>query len=150
MPDVTLRPVVAEDLPILYAHQADDEAARMASFPSRDRDAFLAHWERIAQDRTGLARAVLADGQLAGNVVSWNADGVRLVGYWIGREHWGRGIATAALAAFLDVDRARPLHALVAVDNVGSIRVLEKCGFVRSDEPLSSDDDVEELVYRFG
>ena len=149
MPDVTLRPVVAEDLPILYAHQADPEAARVASFPSRDREAFFAHWARIREVPSGLARAVLADGQVVGNIVSWDAEGVRLVGYWIGREHWGRGIATAALAAFLEVDRTRPLHALVAVDNVGSIRVLEKSGFVRSDERRSSGDDVEELLYRF-
>ena len=150
MPHVTLRPVTAEDLPILFAHQADEVAARMASFPSRDRDAFFAHWARILEHPTGVVRSVLADGEVVGNVVSWDADGVRLVGYWIGREHWGRGIATAGLAAFLEVERVRPLHARVAVDNVGSIRVLEKCGFLRSDEPPSTDEDVEELAYRYG
>jgi RimJ/RimL family protein N-acetyltransferase len=43
--------------------------------------------------------------------------------------HWGRGIATAALSELIKLERARPLHA-AAADNAGSIRVLEKCGFV--------------------
>jgi len=56
--------------------------------------------------------------------------GEREVTYWIGRSHWGKGIATSALRAFLAVDLSRPLHARVAYDNVASRRVLEKCGFV--------------------
>jgi RimJ/RimL family protein N-acetyltransferase len=150
MTDVQLRAVTADDVPILFAQQADEEAARMASFRPRDHDAFVAHWARIAEDPTMIARVVVADGEVAGNVGSWDDEEVRLVGYWIGREHWGRGIATAALRSFLEVDLRRPLHALVAVDNVGSIRVLEKCGFEPTDEDLTSGDDVAELVYRLG
>ena len=71
---------------------------------------------------------------MAGNVVSWEGDEGRLVGYWIGREQWGRGIATAALSAFLEEIPERPLHALVHAENAGSIRVLEKCGFVQVGE----------------
>jgi RimJ/RimL family protein N-acetyltransferase len=148
--DVRLRPVEPDDLPILFAHQADEEAARMAALPPRDRPAFEAHWARILADDATIARAVVADGEVAGNIGSWDDDRTRLVGYWIGRAHWGRGIATAALAAFLDVDRRRPLHALVVPENVGSIRVLEKCGFVRSDDDHSSGDGVDELVFRNG
>jgi RimJ/RimL family protein N-acetyltransferase len=51
------------------------------------------------------------------------------VGYWVGREFWGRGIATRALAAFLDEVSERPIYAGVADTNLASIRVLEKCGF---------------------
>jgi RimJ/RimL family protein N-acetyltransferase len=148
MPAVRLRAVRDEDLPVLYEHQLDEAANRMAAFRPRDRDAFMAHWARILDDATALARAIEADGTIVGNIGSWAGQGVRLVGYWIGREHWGRGIATAALRAFLDEDRSRPLHALVATENLGSIRVLEKCGFQRSDEELTSGDEVEELVVR--
>jgi RimJ/RimL family protein N-acetyltransferase len=74
-------------------------------------------------------QAVVADGRLAGNVLSFVHDGRREVGYWIGREFWGAGVATAALAAFLDLETARPLYAGVARWNAGSLRVLEKCGF---------------------
>jgi RimJ/RimL family protein N-acetyltransferase len=129
---VELRPVQAADLPVLFEHQADPAATEMAAFPTREREAFMAHWERILADETVIARAVVADGRLAGNVVSFEHDGEREVGYWIGREFWGGGIATAALAAFLEVETARPLHAGVARHNAGSLRVLEKCGFAVS------------------
>jgi RimJ/RimL family protein N-acetyltransferase len=146
--EVRLRAVRTDDLPVLFLHQLDEEANRMAAFRPRDRDAFMAHWARILDDPTALVRAIDMDGTVVGNVGSWIGPGVRLVGYWIGREHWGRGVATAALRAFLEEDRSRPLHALVATQNLGSIRVLEKCGFERSDEELATGDDVEELVFR--
>jgi RimJ/RimL family protein N-acetyltransferase len=146
--EVRLRAVRTDDLPALFLHQLDEEANRMAAFRPRDRDAFVAHWARILDDPTVLVRAIDTDGTVVGNVGSWIGPGVRLVGYWIGRDHWGRGVATAALRAFLEEDRSRPLHALVATQNLGSIRVLEKCGFERSDEELATGDDVEELVFR--
>jgi RimJ/RimL family protein N-acetyltransferase len=145
---VRLRAVRTDDLPVLFLHQLDEEANRMAAFRPRDRDAFMAHWTRILDDPTSLVRAIETDGTVVGNVGSWIGPGIRLVGYWVGREHWGRGVATAALRAFLEEDRSRPLHALVSTKNLGSIRVLEKCGFERSDEELATGDDVEELVFR--
>ena len=62
-------------------------------------------------------------------MLSWEQSGDTLVGYWIGREYWGRGVASRALALFLMEVDERPLHAHVAAHNAGSIRVLEKCGF---------------------
>jgi RimJ/RimL family protein N-acetyltransferase len=128
--DVRLRDVEPDDLPVLYEQQLDADATRMAAFPSRDRAAFDAHWAtNVLGNLAAVTRTVLVDGQVAGYVGSWLQDGVRLVGYWIGKEHWGRGVATRALAAFLHLVPERPLHAHVAEHNVGSIRVLEKCGF---------------------
>jgi RimJ/RimL family protein N-acetyltransferase len=75
---------------------------------------------------------VLFEGCVAGNVVSWRSEGRQEVGYWLGGEWWGRGIATAALSQLLGHVPQRPLHACVAPHNAGSLRVLEKCGFVRS------------------
>jgi RimJ/RimL family protein N-acetyltransferase len=75
------------------------------------------------------------------------------VSYWIGREFWGRGVATAALAALVAEVKERPLHALVAEHNVGSIRVLEKCGFVLSpehDPSIPGEDGVREVLYALG
>ena len=128
-PRVTLREVRDTDLPILFEHQRDPEANRMANFPARDRDAFMAHWTRILGDESCVTRAVDVDGEVAGNVGSWEQDGERDVGYWVGREHWGKGVATEALRAFLSVLEERPLFAYVVEHNVGSIRVLEKNGF---------------------
>jgi RimJ/RimL family protein N-acetyltransferase len=127
--NVVLRDVEPADLPAFFEHQADPVASAMAAFPSREREAFMAHWERILADATGRALAIVADGRLAGNIVSFDHDGRREVGYWIGREFWGGGIATAALAEFLRVETTRPLYAGVAKANAGSLRVLEKCDF---------------------
>jgi RimJ/RimL family protein N-acetyltransferase len=56
------------------------------------------------------------------------------IGYWIDKTYWGKGVATRALALFLEEIELRPLYARVAKDNQGSIRVLEKCGFIRHGE----------------
>lgn len=146
---MTLRDVTPEDLPILFEHQRDPVANRMAAFPARDRDAFMAHWQTKVLGTAGTrAKTVVANGQVAGYIASWEQDGRRLVGYWIGQEHWGRGIATAALSGFLALEPARPLHAWVAVRNTGSIRVLEKCGFRPVGDPATGDDGVEEALFR--
>lgn len=149
---VQLREVLAADLPIFFEHQRDPEANRMAAFAARDRDAFMAHWSKIVADERLVAKTVVADGQVAGNIVSWDQAGRQEIGYWIGREFWGKGIATRALDAFLHDVTTRPLFAHVAAHNVASIRVLEKCGFTISDEePEPSeepDDDVAEVILK--
>ena len=101
----------------------------MAAVPTRDAEAFAAHWARNRSNPDSTLRTIVADGVVVGNAVSWTADEGRMVGYWIGKEHWGRGIASAALVLYLDVDRHRPLLATVVEHNAGSRRVLEKAGF---------------------
>jgi RimJ/RimL family protein N-acetyltransferase len=135
--EVALRPTRPDDLDVMFDHQADPEAAAMAAFPSRERDAFMAHWARIMADDTVVSRTIDVDGAVAGNIVSWIQDDARMVGYWIGRDYWGRGVASAALALFLEQVTTRPLWAHVARHNVGSKRVLEKSGF----QPYSQDAD---------
>jgi RimJ/RimL family protein N-acetyltransferase len=62
-------------------------------------------------------------------VVSFILEGRREVGYWLGREFWGKGIATSALQLFLEEISERPLFAFSAHSNPASARVLQKCGF---------------------
>lgn len=131
---VHLRDVIESDLPIFFEQQIDPDATRMAAFPSRDREAFMAHWAKIRRDETNLLKTILFDRQVAGNIVSWQQDDEREVGYWLGKEYWGKGIATQALVEFLNHVTQRPLYAHVAKHNLGSIRVLEKCGFTRYGE----------------
>ncbi len=149
---VTLRETTDDDLPTLFAHQADRDASTMAAFPSRDLEAFMAHWATLRQTPDIIACSILLDGVLAGSIGSFVRDGRRYVGYWIGREFWGRGVATEGLAQLLAVDPHRPMHAYVAVHNVGSVRVLQKCGFViiPDDAPPHVDDGVPEHLMRLG
>ena len=127
--EVLLREVEPGDLPSFFEYQSDAGASRLAAVPSRDRDTFEAHWQRILADESSTIRTIVADGAVAGHLVAFPRDGVVEVGYWLGREHWGKGIATKALGAFLREVAHRPLHAAAARHNPGSIRVLEKCGF---------------------
>ena len=147
VPAIALRAVRDADLPALFEHQRDPEATRMAAFPARDWEAFVAHWAKVRADTTNIAQAIVVGGQVAGSIGSWVQDGEREVGYWIGRAFWGRGIATAALAALLHLVTERPLHARVAAHNRASRRVLEKCGFlvVRTDHDPAGD-GVDEIV----
>lgn len=127
--NVTLRPVTAADLDFLYDLQSDPVGAAQAVFTPRTREAFDAHWARILADPAVLSRMVVADGETVGNVVSWDHDGRRDVGYWIARERWGRGIASAALRAYLDVETVRPLWADPFASNTASVALLRRCGF---------------------
>ena len=150
---VVLREVVECDLPIFFEHQRDGEAVRMAAFCSRDHEAFITHWAKLRREPLNIIRTIVCGGQVAGNIGSWIAEDQRLIGYWIGREFWGRGVATAALAAFVTEVKERPLHAFVAKHNVGSIRVLEKCKFVPSlehDPTIAGEDGIQEVLYMLG
>jgi RimJ/RimL family protein N-acetyltransferase len=150
---VSLRPVKTDDLPIFFVHQLDPAATRLAAFPSRDREAFFTHWTtNILGNPAALSCAILVGDQVAGNIGAWTdaASHNRLVGYWLGREFWGRGIASAALSQFLRVESTRPLSAHVAKHNLGSIRVLEKAGFARAGEDafaLPNGARSEEFIY---
>jgi RimJ/RimL family protein N-acetyltransferase len=145
--DVVLREVTQDDVAVFYEHQREPEGSAMAAFPMRERDAHNAHWSKIMRHGSVIARTIVAGGEVAGNIGSWEQDGERLVGYWVGKTFWGRGVATTALRLFVDdVEHTRPLRAHVAVHNLGSIRVLEKCGFLERRRTTGSD-GVEEVVF---
>jgi RimJ/RimL family protein N-acetyltransferase len=147
--DIRLRDVQPDDLPIFFEQQLDADATRMAGFPSRDRSAFDAHWAKnIFGNPTTVTRTVLLDGKVAGYIGSWQQEGDRLVGYWIGKEYWGKGVATEGLKQFVSIVASRPLHAHVARHNLASIRVLEKCGFrfEREEGVEVSGEEIAEVV----
>jgi RimJ/RimL family protein N-acetyltransferase len=135
---IRLRDVETGDLAVFFEHQRDPVAVAMVAFQSRDRDEFNVHWAKLLADDTNLKKTVLVDGQVAGHFGSWTADGKHEIGYWIDRALWGRGVATEALTAFLRLEKTRPLYAGVAKHNLGSIRVLQKCGFTLS--PVDKED----------
>src|SRR5947209_18302383 len=125
---ITMREIESGDLETFYEHQLDPEAIRMAAFvckDPKDKVAFDAHWDKILNSSHITKRTIVADGQVAGHV-SCYPDGERLeITYWLGREFWGRGLATEALKRMLHLVAERPLFARAATDNIGSTRVLQ-------------------------
>jgi RimJ/RimL family protein N-acetyltransferase len=154
-PPTILRPLLDDDMPTLFEQQLDPAANHMAAFTAKDpsdRAAFDAHWAKVRADQSITIRAIIVDGQLAGSVLSHSWFGDLEVSYWLGREYWGRGIATAALRAFLQEQTERPIFARAVHDNAGSIRVLQKCGFIEVGRDhgfaFARGMEVEEVVMR--
>lgn len=151
---VFLRDVVKNDIATFFEQQCYSDANSMAAFTVTDptnQAAFLTRWERMRADATVTVQAIIYDGQVAGYVMSYHEDGRCEVTYWLGRGHWGKGIATQALAEFLaHTNQTRPIHARAAKDNIGSRRVLEKNGFVVISESMgfanARGKEIEELL----
>jgi len=151
--DVQLRDVSKDDLPTFFEQQLDPEANYMAAFTAKDptdREAFMAHWDKIMRDDSIPIRTILFEGQIAGYVSHHSWFGEPEVTYWIDKKQWGKGIATRALQLFLAEQTVRPLYGRVVKDNVASRRVLEKCGFVLAGQDKgfaqARGQEVEELI----
>ncbi len=132
-----LRGLQDDDLPIFFTQQQEPDAIQMAAFTAKDPSdeaAFHAHWAKIRADETITLQTILHDGEVAGHIACHRWFGEPEVTYWLGQAFWGKGVATAALTQFLNQLTTRPLLARVAQDNVGSLRVLQKCGFVITGE----------------
>jgi len=124
--------VILSDLPLFFEQQLDADANHMAAFTAEkpaDRGAFDSHWKYILSAKTVIMQTIVFDGHIAGYVGKFDWFGEPDVCYWLGKEYWGKGIATQALSQFLTRYQTRPLFARAAGDNIGSVRVLEKCGF---------------------
>jgi RimJ/RimL family protein N-acetyltransferase len=134
-----LRPGWIEDAPALFRAIADEGIVRNLASPPwpyaiEHAEAFLAT-ERDPAEPTSLI-FLRTDGapELIGSIgFGRKPSGDLELGYWIARDHWGRGYATEAGRAALDFARETlRLKRLVAghfTDNPASGRVLDKLGF---------------------
>ena len=97
-------------------------------------------------------KTILCEQKIAGHIAYYPLGGELEVTYWLGREYWGQGIATQALRTLLQEISHRPIFARAAKDNVGSVRVLEKCGFkaVGEDKGFAAGrgEETEEYIFR--
>ena len=152
---VELRDVEVADLPSFFEFERDARACRMAAFTADDpsnREAFDAHWRKTLANPAITKRTIVTGGRVAGYVASFEREGQPEVCYWLGPAYWGKGIATRALQLLLEELPARPLFARVAKDNLASLRVLAKCGFVVCGEgryfAAARGQEIEEAVLR--
>lgn len=133
-PEIRLRRTTAADVSTLHAFELDEASNTLAGTKPRNWTTFQARWAEILADPDGNAtgvtpRVILADGVLVGAVNISPHEGHAAIGYWISQEHWGRGIASRAVALMLGEFTHRPLYATTAGHNHPSIRVLQKNGF---------------------
>ena len=133
-----LRPGWAEDAPALFAAIADEGVVRnLASAPwpyrLRDAEAFLASPRDPVLPSLLIFERGTAEPRLVGACgLGRRPSGAVELGYWIARAFWGRGIASEACAALIDIARTLGLPSIEGshfLDNPASGRVLEKLGF---------------------
>jgi RimJ/RimL family protein N-acetyltransferase len=138
----TIRPWAETDAAALQRHANN----RNVSMHLRDRFPYPYEMEQaraflgwIAKQESPTVWAIDVDGEAIGGIgIEMHTDVERVsaeIGYWMGESFWGRGIATAALAAvtaeaFKRFEITR-LYALPFADHAASVRVLEKAGYVR-------------------
>lgn len=91
-------------------------------------------------------------GEVVGSAAAFPSGEDTDVTYWIRRDHWGRGLAGAALAAVLEQVPVRPVFASAAYDNVASRCVLERAGFkeIGRDRGFAEarGQEIEEVMFR--
>ena len=133
-----LRPGWAEDAPALAKAIGDERIVRnLANAPwpygLAEAQAFLASTKDPVLPTFLLFARTAAEPELVGSCgLMRKASGAILLGYWIAREHWGRGYATEAGRQLIEIARTIGLDRLDAsyfTDNPASGRVLEKLGF---------------------
>ncbi|UOQ96285.1 GNAT family N-acetyltransferase [Hymenobacter sp. 5317J-9] len=154
-PRVQLRKAEVSDLESLFRFQLDEEGIFLAAFTPKapsDKAAYFEKYTRHLQDPTINTQAILVDGRVAGSIAKFEIAGDAEITYWLDKSFWGQGIATAALTAFLAIEGARPIFGRVAFDNLGSQKVLEKCGFVKvgTDKGFANarQAEIEEFIYK--
>jgi len=153
--NIELRNFELKDALIVAQLVGDEDVSKWTSnipFPYSEQDAMA--W--ISTTSSGSFKkpyAVELDGRVVACVSYWPYEpgGVE-VGYWVGKEFWGKGICTEALKRLLASERfptGTDVFAKVMSQNVGSQRVLEKCGFsfLQSGSILKSSQEVEAKFY---
>jgi len=134
-----LRPGWAEDAPALARAIADEQVVRNLAtapwpFALQDAEAFLAAPRDPAMPSFLITERTDGEPRIVGACgLGRRPSGAVEMGYWIARPHWGRGFATEASLALIDIARTLKLPRLEAshfIDNPASGRVLEKLGFV--------------------
>lgn len=150
-----LRKTQKSDLEFLFQFQLDKEAIYLAAFTPKDptdKEAYLEKFAKHLDDPTINMQTIWVDEIIVGSIAKFEVEGETEITYWIDRPLWGKGIATAALKNFLTIESTRPLRGRVAFDNLGSQRVLEKCGFIKTGKDKgfanARQTEIEEFIYK--
>jgi ribosomal-protein-alanine N-acetyltransferase len=151
---VILRQTELSDLKTLYLFQLDQEANFLAAFTSKEsanRESYIKKYTPFLSNPTINMQTILLNGTIVGSLAKFEIEGEAEVTYWIDKKSWGTGVASTALKDFLITEKTRPIRGRVAFDNIGSRRVLEKCGFLKTgtDKGFANarQQEIEEIIY---
>ncbi|WP_106639150.1 GNAT family N-acetyltransferase [Allosphingosinicella vermicomposti] len=132
-PRLLLRRATMDDLAAMHCVLSDPRATLYWSTPPHETVEVTAAWMESMISSTPEQSEdfiIERDGAVIGKIGAWR---LPELGYIIHPDHWGQGLTTEALAAFLDHVARRPdvTHLTADVDprNAPSIRLLEKYGF---------------------
>jgi ribosomal-protein-alanine N-acetyltransferase len=137
---VSLRELLPSDRDRLVNLANDENVSRylVYTFPYPYTDTDAAWWIDTGSKENGAATRVIAfREELVGLVGITPQNGWRdhlgEIGYWVGTDYWGKGIATSALKQMTDYGfgslRLRKLYAPILAANLASMRVVAKCGY---------------------
>ena len=144
-----LRMPVISDAPEIYSRYASDpDVTKYLSWPMHrsveDTLRFLS-WSEAEWQRSAAGPYLIEsreEGVLLGSTgLGFETASIASTGYVLARDAWGRGYATEALTAMVEVARSTGVGRLFAdchPENAASIRVLSKCGFALESDVLVS------------
>lgn len=134
---VHLRPYALEDADRLAVLLNDPDVTAMTSsipypYARSDAEAFLSNVRN--EEGRKVSRAITHDGALVGGIgFGPRPGGHEEIGYWVGKPHWGQGIATVAVGAFVELLDALgvggAIEARTVASNEASQKVLLSNGF---------------------
>lgn len=138
--DISLRVLDVSDIDDFMVWASDDRVTRFCSFDSYTSKEDGINYIKNTVSHHPWLRAICVNNRPVGAIsVTANSGNDKCrgeLGYVVAADYWGKGIATKAVkmvanTIFDEWPHLERLEALVAVDNVGSQRVLEKAGFKR-------------------
>jgi [ribosomal protein S5]-alanine N-acetyltransferase len=137
-----LRKFTLKDVSSLAHHANNKNIANFLRdvfpFPYDESDA-LFFIEHIASDSRNLILAIDVEGEAVGSIGIYPQTDVYRknaeLGYWLGEIYWGKGIAAEAVHAITkyayEYYKMHRIYANVFENNIASMRVLEKAGFIQ-------------------
>lgn len=149
-----LRPSIPADLEYFFQFQLNVQGQYLAAFMPKDpadKQAYMKKYRRLLEIPQINMQTILWDGQVVGSISKFETEGAAEITYWLDKPCWGKGIGSAALRQFLQLEKMRPLQARIAFDNIGSQRMLEKNGFIQTGTDTgfanARQTEIVELIY---
>ncbi len=126
-------PAVSEYLPWEYHRSIEDSKMIVQQWLASAQENKPNPWALVDKKTLKVIGSITVDSPA--DLDTETVPGRKYLGYCLSADHWGRGLMSEAVKAVLDYlvqnNLAQDVVAFVVVENIGSKRVLEKCGFTQ-------------------